>query len=120
MDTSEELVTLFRPIGPEELELVRKSGYKQWPPRLAGQPIFYPVTNETYAREIAAKWNTADSGSGFITRFSVRKQFIDQYPVQCVGRSYHTEWWIPAEDLQELNDNIVGCIEVIDEFGVYL
>lgn len=28
----------------------------------------------------------------------------------------HTEWWIPAEDLDELNKNIVGVIEVIGEY----
>ncbi|MEA5604142.1 hypothetical protein [Nostoc sp. UHCC 0252] len=28
----------------------------------------------------------------------------------------HTEWWIPAEELEELNSNIVGKIEVIGEY----
>jgi len=27
------------------------------------------------------------------------------------------EWWIPAEDLDELNENIIGTIEVIASFG---
>ena len=26
------------------------------------------------------------------------------------------EWWIPADDLDELNSNIVGLIEVIGEY----
>lgn len=33
-----------------------------------------------------------------------------------VGAQRHTEWWIPAEDLDELNANIVGLIEVIQEY----
>ncbi len=52
-----ETVTLYRPTGPQELELVRRSDFKRWPPRLPEQPIFYPVTNEPYACEIAEKWN---------------------------------------------------------------
>jgi len=36
-----------------------------FPPRLPEQPIFYPVTNEKYAAEIASKWSTADKASGF-------------------------------------------------------
>lgn len=48
MDTT----TLFRPIGPAERAALEASGWKRWPPRLPGQPIFYPVTNEDYAREI--------------------------------------------------------------------
>jgi hypothetical protein len=39
-----------------------------------------------------------------------------RYTVQTVGGSAHTEWWVPAEDLEELNANIVGLIEVIHEF----
>ncbi|WMW80302.1 hypothetical protein RF679_16880 [Undibacterium cyanobacteriorum] len=114
--TQEALVTLYRPTGPKELELVAQSGYTKWPPRLPEQPIFYPVTNEEYAVQIARDWNVSASGSGFVTRFHVRKSFMDRYPVQCVGGEMHTEWWIPAEEQEEMNSNIVGLIEVIQEF----
>jgi hypothetical protein len=39
-----------------------------------------------------------------------------RYKVEKVGGAFHTEWWIPAEELEALNDNIVGMIEVIHEF----
>ena len=78
--------------------------------------MFYPVTNEGYAVEIAKKWNVPESRSGFVTRFQVRKSFMDRYEIQAVGSANHTEWWIPADDLEELNENIVGAIEVIHEF----
>lgn len=110
-------VTLYRPIGPEELRLIEATGFRRWPPRLPEQPLFYPVTNEQYATEIASKWNVAESGAGFVTRFEVRREFMDQYAVHTVGASHHTEWWIPAEHVQALNDNIVGAIEVIARFG---
>jgi hypothetical protein len=107
---------LFRPTGPQELELVRQSGFKRWPPRLLGQPIFYPVTNAEYATDIAAKWNVKDNGGGFVTRFQVRNAFMERYETHQVGARHHTEWWVPAEELEELNDNIVGEIEVIAEY----
>jgi hypothetical protein len=106
----------FRPIGPAELELVRQSGYRRWPPRLLGQPFFYPVTNEDYAREITVKWNVPADGVGYVTRFFVNRSFMDRYPVQTVGGERHTEWWIPAEQLEELNENLIGLIEVVGEF----
>ena len=109
---------LFRPVGAAELELVRASGWKRWPPRLPEQPIFYPVTNEQYAREIASNWNVAETGSGFVTRFRLRNTFISKYEQHCVGAAHHTEWWIPAEDLDELNANIVGEIEIIGSYGI--
>lgn len=111
-------VTLYRPTGPEELELVKASGFKAWPPRLPGQPIFYPVTNEGYAVQIARDWNVKASGSGFVTKFEVCEEFMSEFPLQTVGGSNHTEWWVPADRLEELNKNIVGKIEVIREFGI--
>ena len=111
-----ETVTMYRPIGPDELKLVAESGYKRWPPRLPEQPIFYPVTNEQYAKEIAMKWNIKSSGIGYVTKFKVKKEFINKYELHKVGGSNHEEWWIPAEDLEELNENIVGLIDVIGEY----
>ena len=108
--------TMYRPVGPAELDLIRESGFKAFPPRLPEQPIFYPVTNERYATEIASKWNVPESGSGYVTRFNVLSDFLDRYEVQQVGASHHTEWWIPAEDLPEFNRNIVGLIEVVQTF----
>jgi len=107
---------MYRPTGPNELTLVKDSGYTVWPPRLPGQPIFYPVTNEQYAKEIATQWNIKDSGVGYVTKFEVNKSFVDNYKIEQVGAAYHTEWWVPAGELEELNKNIVGKIEVIGEY----
>jgi hypothetical protein len=111
-----DVVTMFRPTGLKELELVAASGWRRWPPRLPGQPIFYPVTNREYAEQIAREWNVPESGAGFVTQFNVRRQFVEQFEIHQVGGSGHTEWWIPAESLEELNDNIVGRIELVASF----
>lgn len=116
MNAGPDCVVLYRPTGPKELALVRDSGWRRWPPRLPDQPIFYPVTNEDYAIQIARDWNVPASGSGYVTRFRVRTDFMQRYPRQTVGGREHTEWWIPAEELEQLNDAIVGTIEVIHEF----
>jgi len=107
---------LYRPVGPKELALIAASGYREFPPRLPEQPIFYPVTNEEYARHIAEQWNVKESGAGHVTRFAVREEFIARYPVQQVGARVHTEHWIPADELPDFNRNIVGLIEVIASF----
>jgi hypothetical protein len=111
-----EDVTLFRPVGPKELALIEASVWCSFPPRLPEQPIFYPVLNEEYARQIARDWNVKDNGSGFVTRFAVDTEFVSRYPVQIVGSSTHQELWVPADELEEFNRHIVGRIEVIAEF----
>jgi hypothetical protein len=111
-----ETVTLYRPVGPRELALIADSGYRAFPPRLPEQPIFYPVLNEEYARQIAERWNVPQSGAGYVTRFQVRADFLSRYDVQKVGSTIHQEYWIPAEELDEFNRNIVGTIEVVAEY----
>jgi hypothetical protein len=64
-----DTVTLWRPVGPEELELIRASGMRSFPPRFPEQPIFYPVLSEAYATKIARDWNVPASGAGYVTRF---------------------------------------------------
>jgi hypothetical protein len=114
-----ETTILYRPIGQKELDLIRASNFTAFPPRLPFQPIFYPVLTRGYAEQIARDWNTKDEASGhagYVTQFSVRNEFLDRYDVRVVGSSEHREYWIPAEDLEEMNRNIVGRIEVIAEF----
>ena len=111
-----QTVTLWRPVGPEELELIRGAGMKEFPPRLPDQPIFYPVTSEEYAIKIARDWNVPASGAGYVTRFEVRKEFLDTFQIEDAGGRAHREYWIPADQLPRFNAAIVGQIEVIASF----
>jgi hypothetical protein len=111
-----DVVTLWRPVGPHELELIRRADMRAFPPRLPDQPIFYPVLSEDYAAKIARDWNVAASGSGFVTRFEVRRSFLDKYAIQTAGGSAHLEYWIPAEDMDAFNEAIVGEIRVVAKF----
>ena len=107
---------LYRPVGQAEYDLIAQSGFTAYPPRLPEQPIFYPVLNERYAREIAEKWNKryADSQyTGFVTTFEIDDAYISQFPVQTVGTSYHQELWIPAEELENFNHHIIGTISLL-------
>lgn len=112
-----DTVTLYRPVGPEELALIRASGFRAFPPRLPEQPIFYPVTTEDYAVKIARDWNVKASGAGFVTRFAVKADVLSRWPVQDAGGIAHREHWVPTEELDLFNDAIVGPIEVVASFG---
>ena len=112
-----DLVTLYRPVGSEELALINGAGMEEFPTRLPDQPIFYPVTNEAYATQIARYWNTKHgSKKGYVTRFDVDATYLAQFEKQIVGGAQHEEYGIPAEDLDTFNGKIVGKIEVIAEF----
>ncbi|HEX6373566.1 MAG TPA: hypothetical protein VF006_31865 [Longimicrobium sp.] len=114
-----ETTVLWRPVGRAELELIEQSGWRAFPPRLAHQPIFYPVASEEYAVQIARDWNTTDPASGYVgyvTRFRVRSDFLARYPLETAGARRHQEYWIPAEEMDAFNAAIVGPIQVVAEF----
>lgn len=115
METS-DVTILYRPVGPEELELIKQSGWNKFPPRLPEQPIFYPVLNEGYAVQIAKDWNVPASGSGYVTKFAIKTDYISKFEVQNVGGKIHEELWIPANELEEFNSHIIGKISITKEF----
>lgn len=115
-ERDQQTVTLWRPVGPLELELIEKTDMRAFPPRLPEQPIFYPVLSEEYAVKIARDWNVPASGSGFVTRFEVLRSFLERYSAKEAGGAAHLEYWIPAEELPALNEAIVGRITVVAEF----
>jgi hypothetical protein len=105
---------LFRPVGLEELRLIDATGMRAFPPRLPEQPIFYPVLNEEYARQIARDWNTKQHmRAGFVTRFEVDDAYAAKFEPHVVGGRVHEELWVPAEELAAFNAHIVGRIEVV-------
>ena len=106
--------TLYRLIGPAELDLLRATDMRAWSPRLPNQLIFYPVLNQAYARQIAAEWNIPATSSGYVTRFHLPTSIARRYPTQQAGGRDKLELWIPADDLDELNHHLIGPIEVVD------
>jgi len=112
-------MVLFRPVGLEELRLVYEADLKGFPPRLPDQPIFYPVLNQPYAAKIARDWNTkSGSKAGFVTRFEVDDVYVTRFERRVVGSQDHEELWVPAEELAEFNEHIVGPIQVVEaHFG---
>jgi len=111
--------TLYRPVGLKEAELILSSECSGFPPRLPDQPIFYPVMNAPYARQIARGWNTPDPGSGysgFVTEFDVSTVYLEQFEVRTVGAGMHQELWVPAEQLGEFNRRILGPIRFTEAY----
>src|SRR5690349_9746080 len=108
---------LYRPVGQQELELIYDGGMKGFPARLPQQPIFYPVLELEYARQIASNWNAKSGQSaGYVTQFKVDDEYIGHFEKHTVGGSQHQEFWIPAEELEKFNRHITGHIKVVEAY----
>lgn len=111
--------TLFRPVGLLELALIWDAEMCAFPSRLPHQPIFYPVANIEYARQIAREWNTKDANSGFagfVTAFDLEPGYLSKLEPHTVGDSKHVEYWIPADELASFNRAILGQIRLEEAF----
>lgn len=96
------------------MRLVFEAGMRAFPPRLASQPIFYPVLNEVYAAQIARDWNTREEPfAGYVLRFEVPDTYAAQFETRTVGDASHQELWVPADRLADLNREIRG--EIVPE-----
>lgn len=113
-----ETTKLYRPVNRAELNLIQDSGWKKFPPRLPDQPIFYPVTNQEYASQITTEWNLPFYKNGFVTEFELSNQYLSKFKVEKVGLDHHTELWVPAEELEEFNGEIINQIFVVEAYHV--
>ncbi len=114
-----QATTLYRPVGQAEMDLIRASGFREFPPRLPEQPIFYPVLTEEYATQIARDWNTKDERSGFagyVLRFQVRSDFLQKYDVHVVGSAGASRILDPGRGFARAHANVVGRIGIVSEF----
>jgi len=111
-----ETTKLYRPVNKAELILIQETGWKKFPPRLQDQPIFYPVTNQEYASQITTEWNLPSYKNGFVTEFELSNKYLSKFKVEKVGLDHHTELWVPAEELEEFNSEIIDRIRVIEAF----
>lgn len=112
-------ITLYRPVGQKEHDLIRDADYRAFPPRLSWQPIFYPVLDYDYACKIAAEWNTQDDENGnvgYVTAFDIPEDYFETFEVQNVGGMNHNELWVPAAELESFNRMIAGEIRVVKAF----
>ena len=108
--------TLYRPVNKSELDLISELNFEAFPPRRPEQPIFYPVLNVEYARQITKEWNVPAYGNGYVLEWDMDDVYLKKYKTQNVGGDIHNELWVPSEELDEFNRNIIGKIRLIESY----
>jgi hypothetical protein len=98
---------------------------RTFPPRLPEQPIFYPVLTFEYAEKIARDWNSVRENHifvGVVVRFGIDDAYAMRFQAQNVGGHDCQELWVPAEQLDEFNQHVIGAIDVVAEYrnGAYV
>ncbi|MFG1757852.1 PWWP domain-containing protein [Micromonospora echinofusca] len=113
--SSDGTTALWRPMGQQERNLVRETGWRRWPALPPDRTHFFPILSEDFAIRAARDWDLFGSVR-CVARFHVETGFLGRYSTRSFGGSAAPMLWVPAEELDEFNAHLVGPIEVTHEF----
>jgi len=103
--------TLYRAVGPPELERIRAARSRAFPKRLHHDPVFVMAASAGRARATARQWN-AEGRVGYVLSFEVDAAWCRTHVSADAGD--RGERWIPAEAVPDLNAHLVAEIRLVD------
>jgi hypothetical protein len=108
--------TLFYwPITKQELDAIAESGFMGFPSEGALVSAFNPMTDPKHAIEIAHTWiaqDEAGGGVGYVVKFQLKNSYLGPFLDELRSQPYG-EFRVPVDRRVELNENILGRIEVV-------
>lgn len=102
------------------LEAIRVRSWKSFPPLQEEEAAFYPAISQLFALQKAQDWTLPDWGECYVTQFRIAAGYVRNFEVQTLSGEVHEELWVPAEELENFNSNIVGKIQVLKAFTAEL
>lgn len=111
---------LYRPMSAEEYKAVAAKEFRGFPPRTEEQPLFAALLSQTGAERIAKHMRIEKRAehTAYVVSFLVEDSFIRQFPVQHDDEPDYRAVWIPAEDVELLNQHLIGKIRMLERFTV--
>ena len=111
---------LYRPLNADEFHEVEARSFRGFPPRPAEQPLFTALLSEEGASQIARHMRIAKACDNivYVVKFLVEDAYIRQFPVQHVQERNRRALWIPADEIDILNQHLIGDIRVLASYEI--
>lgn len=111
---------LYRPLSAEEYRAVEEKGFTGFPPRSEEQPLFTALLSEEGATQIARHMRIAKTAENliYVVSFLVDDAYIRQFPVQHANERNRRALWIPADEVDILNQHLIGKIRLIASYQI--
>lgn len=110
---------LYRPVTTSEYKAIEAKSFAGFPRSEKGkQQMFTALLSESGATEIARRMKTApgDGDVIYLMRFMVDDAYIRQFPIQNAESEERRAIWIAADEIDILNQHIIGKISVVESF----
>ncbi len=105
------IATLYRAVNAEELAALQSLRWKGFPP--CAEAAFYPALNARFALDFIHSQEGGKKPALYLTRFQIHAGYVRSFEVQTLSGEVHDELWVPAEEWENFNRNIVGRIAVV-------
>ena len=111
---------LYRPLDAEEYQALKERSFHGFPPRTGEQPIFTALLSEEGATQIARHMRISKQTDHtvYVVCFLVDDAYIRQFPVQHAHERDRRALWIPAEELDILNQHLIGDVRVLASYQI--
>ncbi len=111
---------LYRPLCAEEYREVESLSFQGFPPRAGDQPLFTALLSQEGASQIARRMRVAKQTDPtvYVVSFLVDDAYIRQFPVQHNEDRERRALWIPADEIDILNQHLIGGIRVLASYEV--
>ena len=111
---------LYRPLNAEEYHEVEALQFQGFPPRTEEQPLFTALLSEEGASQIARHMRIAKQKENivYVVSFLVDDAYIRQFPVQHSDERNRRALWIPADEMEILNQHLIGSIRVLASYEI--
>ncbi len=111
---------LYRPMNADEYRELEARSFHSFPPRAAEQPLFTALLSEEGASQIARHMRIAKQADNivYVVGFLVDDAYIRQFPVQHAQERNHRALWIPADEVDILNQHLIGDIRVLASYQI--
>ena len=111
---------LYRPLNADEYHEVEARSFRGFPPRAEEQPLFTALLSEEGASQIARHMRIAKDCDNivYVVKFLVEDAYIRQFPVQHVQERTRRALWIPADEVDLLNQHLIGDIRLLASYEI--
>ncbi len=111
---------LYRPMTANEYRELEARSFRGFPPRQEEQPIFTALLSEEGASQIARHMRISKGieNKVYVVGFLVEDAYIRQFPVQHARERSRNALWIPADELDILNQHLIGNIRVLASYEI--
>ncbi len=105
---TQESIKMYWPVNHDMLEAIASTGWRRFP----GSHLCNPVLNEGYAVQISQELDTEICPIAYICEFELLISDLETFPIKESHNIYHKELEINEQNLDALNNAILGEITV--------